>query len=325
VIEADALSAMLLDVFAFSPVAICISTAGPDARYIKVNDAYLKLVGKNWAQLRNRSMIGTGGAVDSPERNRRQQLLQDVGCYSLEEANIRHAQGRSIPCLISARRTRLHGESYDIELLIDITERVRMQTEIEFFLRRAALTDPLTNLPNRADFDRHLETALRNAAVSDSLVVALAFLDINKFKSVNDNYGHDMGDRLLQRFATRLQASVAPEAFAARLGGDEFAIVYRLERQEAPRLAHNLLKDLNVICRPFDIEGHTLVVGSACGVAFQDMVSETPTTLLKRADANMYAAKAAGEMVSVYCPAPAAAARAVPAKPISRPRMRQAG
>jgi diguanylate cyclase (GGDEF)-like protein/PAS domain S-box-containing protein len=305
VIDADSLSALLLDMFEFSPVPICISTVGPESRYIKVNDAYLQLVGRGWPELRNQVLVQQGAAIASPGRERRMRLLDEVGRFTLEEATIRHANGHVIPCLISASRTRLNGTVFDAEIIVDITERARMQSEIEYYLRRAAFTDPLTDLPNRAHFDRQLETSLRETAGSDRLTSALAFLDINKFKQVNDPHGHGIGDLVLQHFARRLKAALPPEGFAARLGGDEFAIVYTLDRPHAADLARHLAEELAVICRPFRIEGHHLVVGAACGIAFRDSAQETPSSLLRRADQHMYAAKATGGLVCIHCPAPA--------------------
>ncbi len=134
-IEKDTMVALLLDMFTVSPVPMCISMAGPDARYLQVNDAYLALVGYSWEELRNREMASGGAAVHSPERERRMRLLAEHGRYSQEEATIRHADGRLFYCLISARRATIDGESYDFEIFLDITERKRLERELESYLR----------------------------------------------------------------------------------------------------------------------------------------------------------------------------------------------
>jgi PAS domain S-box-containing protein len=135
VIETDTIVALLLDMFTFSPVPMCISMAGPHARYLQVNDAYLALVGYSWEALRDQDMTSAGAAIHSPERDRRMQMLAEHGRYSQEEATIRHADGRLFYCLISARRATIDGESYDVEIFLDITERKRLEREIESYLR----------------------------------------------------------------------------------------------------------------------------------------------------------------------------------------------
>ena len=301
-IQADELSALLLDMFEFSPVAICISTVSDtDSRYIRVNAAYMTLVGRSWEQLKNQDLVADGAAIESPGRQRRQQLLKDVGRFSMEEADIRHADGHVIATLISARRSLLNGTLYDIEIIMDMSERTRLQSEVEYYLRRAALTDPLTDLPNRAAFDRHLESLLRETAEPAADVAALAFLDLNGFKAINDRHGHEMGDKLLSAVAKRLRDCAGEIAFPARLGGDEFALIYRLDRTQLPHIAARLEAILTQVFRPFRIEGHALTVGVACGLALQAPGPETPSSLLKRADVQMYAAKGSGLPIAVAC------------------------
>lgn len=135
-IERNTIVALLLDMFTSAPVPICISLAGPNSRYLQVNDAYLALVGHSWEELREQDIVSAGAAVPSPERDRRMRLLEEHGSYSQEEATIRHADGRLFYCLISARRATIDGESYDVEIFLDITERKRLERELESYLRR---------------------------------------------------------------------------------------------------------------------------------------------------------------------------------------------
>ncbi|GAB0116167.1 PAS domain S-box protein [Acidisoma sp. 7E03] len=134
-IERNTIVALLLDMFTSAPVPICISLAGPNSRYLQVNDAYLALVGRTWEELREQDLVASGAAVPSPERERRMRLLEEHGSYSQEEATIRHADGRLFYCLISARRATVDGESYDVEIFLDITERKRLERELESYLR----------------------------------------------------------------------------------------------------------------------------------------------------------------------------------------------
>jgi diguanylate cyclase (GGDEF)-like protein/PAS domain S-box-containing protein len=297
-IESDVLGAVLLDMFAFSPVAISISTVGYEtSRYIKVNDAYLQLIGGIWEDLRGRNMVEAGTVVRDPARARRLWLLDEKGGYQLEEASIRRLDGRLVPTLISARRTEHDGQRYDVEIIIDMTERERMQRELEFYLRAAAFTDPLTGLPNRASFDRRLDTLPAETCAGE--VTALAFIDMTKFKAVNDGFGHAMGDALLRAVAERLRGALGPDEFAARLGGDEFGLLLRTTPDQAGRLPARVQALLETIFKPFALEGQTLVVGAACGLALPNGPGDTGFLLLRRADAQMYRAKASGALIDL--------------------------
>lgn len=297
-IESDVLGAVLLDMFAFSPVAISISTVGLEAsRYIKVNDAYLQLVGCTWEDLRGRNMVEAGTVVSNPARARRLQLLDEQGGYQLEEATIRRSDGQLVPTLISARRTEHDGNLYDVEIIIDMTERERMQRALEFYLRAAAFTDPLTGLPNRAAFDRRLETL--TVEPDAGAVTALAFIDMTKFKAVNDGFGHALGDALLRAVADRVRGALGPDDFAARLGGDEFGLLLRTAPDQAAHLPERLRALLETIFKPYEIEGQMLVVGAACGLSLQTGPDDTGFLLLRRADQQMYRAKASGALIDL--------------------------
>ncbi len=299
-INAKVLSAILLEMFEFAPVAISISTAGAEARYVKVNPAYLQMVGKTWDDLRNQDMLEAGAAISTPERDRRLALLEEVGSYRLEEVSIRHANGTIIPTLISAWRSAYQGQKLDVEIILDVSDRIRMQQELEGYLKQAALTDRLTGLPNRAHFEQHLEMSLRDVA-SNGEVVALAFLDMNDFKQVNDCFGHDVGDEVLKIIAARLRAAVRPGEFIARLGGDEIAMVLRVTPKAIGELVRRLELVLAEAFEPVEIAGHRLTLGVACGLSLQAAGDETGSALLKAADRQMYLAKATRARVALCC------------------------
>lgn len=136
-IERDTIVALLLDLFTSSPVPMCISQAGAEARYLQVNDAYCALVGSSWEALRDQDMVSAGAAIISPGRDRRMRLLAEEGSYSQEEATIRRSDGQILTCQISARRTTIDGTSYDVEIFLDITERVRLKRELESYRRQS--------------------------------------------------------------------------------------------------------------------------------------------------------------------------------------------
>lgn len=298
-IDSDVLSTILLDMFEFAPVAMSISSVGYEtSRYLKVNPAYLRLLDRTWDDLKNQEMVAAGAVINGPARMRRLQMLDEQGGYTLEEVEIRRADGTIIPTLMSARRSEHNGEKFDVEIIIDISDRVRIQQDLEYYLKQAAMSDPLTGLPNRAHFDHHLENSLAEAPRTGE-VVGLAFLDVNHFKWVNDNFGHDVGDQLLQAIAERLRTNLRDGGFAARLGGDEFALVFKIPQAEAEELLAYLHMNLPRIFEPFDIGGRILHVGTACGVAIQEGEEDVSSTLLKRADRQMYKAKASGKFMAV--------------------------
>ena len=156
---------------------------------------------------------------------------------------------------------------------------------------RQAFTDPLTGLANRALFLDRLESALHRAERSDEEATVL-FLDLDRFKLVNDSYGHVVGDELLIAVARRLQGCLRQAETAARLGGDEFAVL--LEEDEgqrgAPRVAKHILQTLR---EPFVLHGKDVFISASIGIA--SAVSSTAEELLRDADVAMYRAKAQGK------------------------------
>ena len=169
----------------------------------------------------------------------------------------------------------------------DITEQRRAQAQIE----RMAHHDALTSLPNRVLFRQRLVEALGQSAAGEPL--AVLFIDIDRFKAVNDTLGHPVGDELLQAMAQRLCECVRQGDLVARLGGDEFAIIQQGAAQPAAArsLAERLVQAAQL---PFDVAGHAVVVGASVGVALAPAHGNNPDELLKKADLALYDAKAAG-------------------------------
>jgi diguanylate cyclase (GGDEF)-like protein/PAS domain S-box-containing protein len=184
----------------------------------------------------------------------------------------------------------------------DVTERVRLQAQ----LQHSAEHDPLTDLPNRALFTQRVQQALSGRRASDR-GTAVLFIDLDGFKAVNDTIGHQAGDELLVQAARRLQDAVRQGDTAARLGGDEFAalIVGDGTRDRTAREGHILeLADRlrATLSQPYVIEGNDVRVAASIGVAFADQ-GLGAGELLRNADLAMYRAKAAGKgRVELYAP-----------------------
>ncbi|MBW5484814.1 putative bifunctional diguanylate cyclase/phosphodiesterase [Streptomyces bambusae] len=184
----------------------------------------------------------------------------------------------------------------------DVTERVRLQAQ----LQHSAEHDPLTDLPNRALFTRRVRQALAGRRAGDHSTAVL-FIDLDGFKAVNDSIGHQAGDELLVEAARRLQDSVRAGDTAARLGGDEFAALIlgdggrdRSAREYQVReIAERLRATLS---QPYRIGGGEVRVAASIGVAFADP-GITPSDLMRNADLAMYRAKAGGkDRVELYAP-----------------------
>ncbi|MEU6220708.1 EAL domain-containing protein [Streptomyces sp. NPDC047022] len=184
----------------------------------------------------------------------------------------------------------------------DVTERVRLQAQ----LQHNAEHDPLTDLPNRALFTQRVKQALSGRRSSDR-GTAVLFIDLDGFKAVNDTIGHQAGDELLVQAARRLQDAVRQGDTAARLGGDEFAalIVGDGTRDRSAREGHimELADRLRItLSQPYDIDGNDVRVAASIGVAFADP-GLGAGELLRNADLAMYRAKAAGKgRVELYAP-----------------------
>ncbi|MFD0153885.1 putative bifunctional diguanylate cyclase/phosphodiesterase [Streptomyces sp. NPDC055721] len=185
----------------------------------------------------------------------------------------------------------------------DVTERVRLQAQ----LQHNAEHDPLTDLPNRALFTRRVRQALSGRRASDP-GTAVLFIDLDGFKGVNDRLGHQAGDDLLVQAARRLQESVRAGDTAARLGGDEFAALILgdggreqdARETQVQEIADRLRLTLS---RPYRVDGGNEVrVAASIGVAFAEPGMEAGD-LLRNADLAMYRAKAAGkDRVELYAP-----------------------
>jgi diguanylate cyclase (GGDEF)-like protein len=172
-----------------------------------------------------------------------------------------------------------------------VQRRAREKRQADLRLEYLAHHDALTGLPNRVRLREHLETAL--TTVSPDNIVAVLYLDLDRFKEVNDTLGHLMGDALLKRVAERLRVCVREADMIARLGGDEFAIIQKAtpQPQEATALAVRIIETLTA---PFDLSGTQVNVDTSIGIALWPTDGADSEQLLKNADLAVYRAKSDG-------------------------------
>jgi diguanylate cyclase (GGDEF)-like protein/PAS domain S-box-containing protein len=181
------------------------------------------------------------------------------------------------------------GES--MWMMVDITQHKAHEARLE----QAALHDALTSLPNRLLLADRLKQAIHNAE-RNGHVFALAYLDLNGFKQINDDHGHDAGDEVLKAVAARLHAGLRASDTVARLGGDEFVVL--LSPTQAPAEAAPVLNRLlDALSQPVTLAGGAQVaVGSSLGLAHYPADGRTPDALMRHADEEMFANKRAGRL-----------------------------
>jgi len=216
-------------------------------------------------------------------------MLQGAGAESMAsvELDLTLRSGAILPVEAMARRMDHDGKPADVVVLRDLRERRAAQDRI----RHMAHHDALTGLANRALFTDRLGHALVQAKRTVGESLAVLYLDLDRFKAVNDSTGHAAGDALLCQVAARLHEILREGDTVARLGGDEFAVVQvgGPLPASAAALAQRLIDSL---CSPFEHDGQELSVGVSIGIALYPADGATVETLLQNADTAMYRAKA---------------------------------
>jgi diguanylate cyclase len=180
-----------------------------------------------------------------------------------------------------------------IELSKTVHERMKAQLLAEHQLSLLARTDYLTGLPNRASFDAHGTAQLQDARAGRRPGFALALIDLDGFKGVNDAHGHAAGDELLKQVSNRIRSVLDGLHFAARLGGDEFAIVFDPDASldDAQAIGDEIVR---ILKRPFKVADSTVHISGSIGLAALGAQADSFTSILERADRALYQAKNAG-------------------------------
>lgn len=268
-----------------------VAVLDPAFRFVSVNPAFTRITGYGAEELLGEDAAMLDGPLFPPEQRRRlrERLAADGHWHG--EIWQRRKDGSEFLCELEAHEVlNAQGKrAFFVTVLSDITDRKRVEHE----LRYLANYDTLTGLPNRTLLGERLAHAIARARRQGSRVAVL-FLDLDRFKHVNDSLGHAVGDRLLRAAGERLRQITGERDTVARLGGDEFTLVLEDVRDlsEVERTAERVL---DAFREPLTLDGgQDVVISPSIGIALYPEHGDVPADLLKCADAAMYQAKERG-------------------------------
>ena len=273
--------------FEQNAAGVCVTRA--DGIIVDCNSTFAAMLGHNHAELLGQMMDEY--YVRPVEREELVSLLHDAATLNSVEVEMRRRDGSSVWVLKNLTRSgdRIHST------VVDISDRKRAEEQIEFH----AYHDVLTNLPNRKLFMDRLSQALtRCRRYGKSL--AVMFVDLDHFKSINDTLGHTAGDELLLEMSRRLRQCIRDDDTVARLGGDEFTIILSELRhpEDAANVAEKILESIE---RPLTIADTPIEVSASIGIALYPVDGQDAEALLRNADSAMYRAKEAGRNTYQLC------------------------
>ncbi|HEX8846735.1 MAG TPA: EAL domain-containing protein [Pyrinomonadaceae bacterium] len=264
-----------------------------DGRWIKVNRSLCEMVGYSEAEL-----LSTNFQAITHEDDLANMMIQvgkllegELSTYQME-LRYKHKRGQVVWILLSVTliRDSLTNSVNLIFQIQDITDRKRAEER----LLHEAFHDVLTGLPNRALFMDHLKLSVERGKRREDRLFAVLFLDLDRFKIINDSLGHMVGDQLLVGIARRLEICLRPGDTVARLGGDEFTVLLEdlMNVTEPMDVAERLQKALAL---PFNLNGHEVFTTVSIGIALSTTGYERPEEVLRDADTAMYRAKMLGK------------------------------
>ena len=274
----------------FEHISLGIFQTSVDGSYISANSALAKIYGYNSPQelMTNLTDIEHQLYVNPNRRAELNALLQQQGMLLDFESEVYRQDGTIIWIAENVRA--VYNESgqflYYEGTVEDITARHVAQEKLHY----SAFHDSLTRLPNRAWLMKHLGSVLKGNNQGSNSVYAILFVDLDRFKVVNDSFGHLVGDKLLQSVADRLRDCLSPEDSIARFGGDEFAILLEnlADVEDAITVAKIIQTELS---KPFQVNDYEIFTGASIGITLSTLGYEHPENMLRDADIAMYQAK----------------------------------
>lgn len=267
-------------------------TALPDGKLDYVNGRTLEYFNKKSEDLINESWMNVVHPEDLPECLERWiNSLKTGELYETEfrllrnDGTYRWHRALATPGLdANGKIVKWYGTNTDIH------DQKIAEEKLSYYAKH----DSLTNLPNRVKFMNHLERIIKRTELQPEVRFAVLFLDLDRFKLINDSLGHLIGDKLLVAFAERLETCVRPGDVVARLGGDEFTILLNNlnDQNDAIHITNRLIHKLS---EPFYLDDYEVFTSASLGIVISDEIIRDPEDFLRDADTAMYRAKEAGK------------------------------
>src|ERR1051325_10583044 len=278
---------------AFDYATIGMGVVSLDGRWLQVNPSLCQIVGYEETEMLSSNIHDVTHRDDLLALDEQIQRLAD-GTISSHQTELRytHKSQQEVWAHLGMSLVR-DAQSRPLHLIFqiqDITDRKRAEEQ----LLHDAFHDALTGLPNRALFMDHVKMAIQRSRRSGDRLFSTLFLDLDRFKIVNDSLGHMVGDQLLVGIAHRLEACLRPGDTVARLGGDEFTILLEDlgDNEDAIEVARRVQE---AVTQPFNIGGHEAFTTASIGIALSTTGYERAEDLLRDADTAMYRAKMEGK------------------------------
>ncbi len=282
----------------FEGSAMGIAVVDMTGRFIDANAAFLRMVGRTAEEMKEVPFASLDHEDDQERDSRlfRRLVAGELAHYQLEKRYVRK-DGTELAVRLTASVVRdADGKPrFCVAMVDDVTQRTRAEAERELLeerLRHLALHDPLTGLPNRVLLAERMHEASQ-AAEGETGKCAVLFLDLDRFKNVNDSLGHGAGDELLRQVSARLSACARPGDTVARFGGDEFILFLpRVSGKEEALTVAGQVRD--VLAAPLELGSYRTYTSASIGISLGDCPGESSDELLRNADMAMYHAKAGG-------------------------------
>lgn len=270
-----------------------IITTNKDGIIESINTATEVMLGYHSSELLGKNItLLMPGDVTPPHPNIISDLKMQDNAKVREtsrEQLLKRADNSTFPVEIFLGQSEFNNEMTFTAVIRDITQRKKDEEEIQHLV----LTDPLTDLANRRHFNQELQRAMESKKRL-KLSVALLMIDLDNFKPINDTYGHNVGDKVLQRVASRLQNITRNVDLIARLGGDEFAIILNSVNNKFDPVTP-AQKIIETISKPMNIDGQMVKVGTTVGISISPQDAVGLEDFINSADKALYKAKSLGK------------------------------